>query len=286
MLKVIRRSRNLRIGLLVFPGAFWLTVFFLAPLGVILVYSFLRRGPRGGVRWIFTTYNYIRMIDFIYLRIFLRSVGIALLTTIFCLIVGYPLAYFIARHRNEKWRNALLLLVVVPFWTNFLVRTYAWIVILRTEGVLNIFLQSLGIIQEPLQLLYTLFAVILGLVYGYLPFMVLPLYASIEKFDFSLMEAAYDLGADDRRAFLRVMLPLTAPGIIAGCILVFIPALGAFITPDILGGAKVMMIGNLIQNQFLKARHWPFGSSLSIILMLIVVSAVVIYFRMTEERAI
>jgi len=200
----------------------------------------------------------------------------------FSLVFAYPLAYFIVK-APTRWRGALLLLVIVPFWTNFLVRTYAWIVLLRTEGVVNVLLQNLGLISEPLQILYTPFAVTVGLVYGFMPFMVLPLYASIEKLDFALVDAAHDLGANELRAFLRVMLPLTLPGVIAGCILVFIPAIGAFITPDILGGAKTMMIGNLTQEQFTSARNWPFGSVVSIALMAIVSVAAYVYFRYSGE---
>ena len=200
-----------------------------------------------------------------------------------CLLIGYPLAYFIATIR-PPWRNVLLMLVIIPFWTNFLVRTYAWIVLLRTEGIFNIALQSLQLTDKPLTILFTPFAVTIGLVYGYLPFMILPLYATIERFNFYLLEAAQDLGANDLRTFFRIFLPLTIRGIVAGCLLVFIPAFGAFITPDILGGAKTMMVGNLIQNQFIKARNWPFGSALSIALMIIVLIPVIIYFAVSEEE--
>lgn len=274
-------SQHFRFLVLFLPGAFWLLVFFILPLLIVLVYSFLTRGTYGGIEPILTLKNYIRLADSRYVLVFRRSLSMALITTVASLILGYPLAYFIAR-APARWRGALLLLVVVPFWTNFLVRTYAWIVLLRTEGVINVLLQSLGLISEPLQILYTPFAVTIGLLYGYMPFMVLPLYASIEKFDFSLVEAAQDLGANAFWAFVRVMLPLTMPGVIAGCILVFIPAIGAFITPDILGGAKVMMIGNLTQQQFLTARNWPFGSAVSIVLMAIVSVAAYVYFKNTE----
>jgi spermidine/putrescine transport system permease protein len=193
------------------------------------------------------------------------------------------MAYCIAT-APPRWRNALLLLVVIPFWTNFLVRTYAWMVILRTEGLVNTALQSWQIIDAPLELLFTPFSVGLGLVYGYLPFMILPLYATIERLDRHLVEAAQDLGANDIFTFIRVILPLTTRGIIAGSLLVFIPAVGAFITPDILGGAKTLMIGNLIENQFLKVRNWPFGSALSMLLIAVILIPVMIYFRTTETR--
>ena len=276
-----RQLKNLLV--LLFPGTIWLLIFFIIPLVIVLIYSFLERGTYGGVIWQFTLDNYQRLAQEIYWGIFWRSLFLALITTIMCLLIGYPLAYFIATTR-PPWRNVLLMLVIIPFWTNFLVRTYAWIVLLRTEGVFNIALQSLQLTEEPLTLLFTPFAVTIGLVYGYLPFMILPLYATIERFNFSLLEAAQDLGANDLRTFFRVVLPLTMRGIVAGCLLVFIPAFGAFITPDILGGAKTMMVGNLIQNQFLKARNWPFGSALSIALMIIILIPVIIYFSISEEE--
>ena len=271
-----RKTRNLLILLL--PATIWLLIFFIIPLIIVLVYSFLERGTYGGVTWEFTLKNYQRLVNDLYLNIFWRSLGLASLTTLICLIIGYPLAFFIATS-STRWRNLLLFLVIIPFWTNFLVRTYAWIIILRSEGMINTILQSLNLIQEPLNLLFTPFAVIVGLIYGYLPFMILPLYATIERLNFSLVEAAQDLGANQIRTFFRIILPLTLPGIIAGSILVFIPALGAFITPDILGGAKTVMVGNLIQNQFLQARDWPFGSALSMGLMVLVLIPVMIYFR-------
>ncbi len=278
-----RRGHRAQFWFLFTPGAFWLGFFFLLPLLIVLVYSFFTRGPYGNVIYRWTADNYARLLNPIYFQIFWQSLWMAVTTTVISLLVGYPLAYYIARQR-QPWRNVLLLLVIIPFWTNFLVRTYAIMVLFRTEGVVNAVLQGLGVIQEPLQIMYTPFAVTFGLVYGYLPFMVLPLYASIEKFDFSLIEAAQDLGANGWRSFLRVMLPLTLPGIVAGCILVFIPAIGAFVTPDLLGGAKTMMIGNLTQQQFLKARNWPFGSAVSISLMVIVSIAAWIYFRYGEEE--
>ncbi|SKB13309.1 polyamine transporter subunit; membrane component of ABC superfamily [Planktothrix sp. PCC 11201] len=271
-----RKARNLLILLL--PATIWLLIFFIIPLIIVLVYSFLERGTYGGVTWEFTLKNYQRLANDLYLNIFWRSLGLASLTTLICLIIGYPLAFFIATS-TARWRNLLLFLVIIPFWTNFLVRTYAWMIILRSEGMINTFLQSLNLISEPLNLLFTPFAVIVGLIYGYLPFMILPLYATIERLNFSLVEAAQDLGANHIRTFFRIILPLTLPGIIAGSILVFIPALGAFITPDILGGAKTVMVGNLIQNQFLQARDWPFGSALSMGLMGLVLIPVMIYFR-------
>jgi spermidine/putrescine transport system permease protein len=192
--------------------------------------------------------------------------------------MGYPIAYYISS-RSTKLKNILLLLIILPLWTNFLVRMYAWKVILREEGVINTLFLKLGLIDKPLEILFTDRAVFIGLVYGYLPFMILPLYASIEKLDSALLEAAYDLGAGRFRTFLKVVLPLTTPGIIAGSILVFVPTLGAFVTPDLLGGAKQMMIGNMIQHQYLKVRDWPFGSALSFILLFMVLALLLIYAR-------
>ena len=278
----VKNRQQTNLLLLLFPATAWLLVFFVLPVLIVLLYSFLERGTYGGVTWIFTLSNYQRLFSGLFLGVIGRSLWLAFLTTAACLLVGYPLAFFIAT-RSPRWRNALLLLVIIPFWTNFLVRTYAWIILLRSEGVVNTALQSLQIISEPLNLLFTPFAVASGLIYGYLPFMVLPLYSSIERFNFSLVEAAQDLGANDIRTFWRVFLPLTTRGIVAGSILVFVPAVGAFITPDILGGSKTVMVGNLIQNQFMKARDWPFGSALSMLLTVIILIPVLIYSHVSDE---
>lgn len=267
-----------------FPATFWLLLFFIVPLLIVLLYSFLQRGTYGGVVWSFSLESYQRLASELYLGVIWRSIWLALITTVACLIIGYPLAFFIATC-SGRWRNVLVLLVIIPFWTNFLVRTYAWIVLLRQEGVINVVLQNSQVVDAPLNLLFTPFAVTVGLIYGYLPFMILPLYATMERFNFSLVEAAQDLGANDIRSFIRIVLPLTMRGIVAGSLLVFIPAVGAFVTPDILGGAKTLMVGNLIQNQFLKARNWPFGSALSMLLMVVVLVPVLIYFRTSEEAS-
>ncbi len=274
----LRRSRGGQVVALLFPALFWLVVFFVVPLVIVFVYSFLTRGTYGQVVWRFNLGNYLRVFDPLYLRIFLRSISLALLTTMGCLLFGYPLGYFIAR-RGPRGRNILLLLLVIPFWTNFLVRTYAWRVILSNDGPINSALLGLGVIAQPLQLLFTDTAVLIGMVYSFLPEMVLPIYVAVERLDSSLIEAAHDLYASDTQAFRRIILPLTMPGILAGSILVFIPALGAFVTPDLLGGAKTVMLGNLIQQQFLTARDWPFGSALSFVLMAAMLVGTLIYFR-------
>ncbi|MGE5660030.1 MAG: ABC transporter permease [Actinomycetota bacterium] len=279
----LENRKQTHLLLLLFPATAWLVIFFILPLLIVLLYSFLERGTYGGVTWTLTLRNYQQLFSEIYFNVLGRSLWFAFLTTLICFIIGYPLAFFIAT-RPPRWRNALLLLIIIPFWTNFLVRTYAWIVLLGSEGVVNGTLANLTLIDQPLTLLFTPFAVSIGLVYGYLPFMILPLYSTLERFNFSLVEAAQDLGANDLRTFWRVVLPLTMPGIIAGSILVFIPALGSFIIPDILGGAKTLMVGNLIETQFLKARNWPLGSALSMLLMGLVLIPAVFYLRRSDRR--
>jgi spermidine/putrescine transport system permease protein len=254
--------------------------FFVAPLAIILAYSLLTRGTWGGISRPWSIESYRRLADPIYLGILWRSFWIAGAATLLCLVLGFPLALFISR--SGKRKNLYLSLVILPFWTSFLVRTYAWMFLLRDTGLINTALQKLGLIHDPLPLLYNDGAVILGLVYGYLPFMVLPLYATLERLDRNLLEAAADLGAKPWVALTRVVIPLSAPGIRAGAILVFIPCLGAYLTPDLLGGGKTVMIGNLIQNQFTTARDWPFGSAVSLTLMAIVLVLLLVFVRRQE----
>lgn len=253
---------------------------FAAPLAIILAYSLLTRGTWGGISRPWSLESYRRLADPIYLGILWRSFWIAGAATVLCLALGFPLALFISRAGSRK--NLYLSLVILPFWTSFLVRTYAWMFLLRDTGLINTVLQKLGLIHDPLPLLYNDGAVILGLVYGYLPFMVLPLYATLERLDRNLLEAAADLGARPWVALTRVVIPLSAPGIRAGAILVFIPCLGAYLTPDLLGGGKTVMIGNLIQNQFTTARDWPFGSAVSLTLMAIVLLLLLVFVRRQE----
>ena len=293
------RRERVRMAVLLSPSAFWLTVFFLAPLVLVFAISFGQRGTYGGVEWILSLQSYRRFLDSLYLRIFARTIAIALATTVICLLIGYPLAYFMAT-RPPRWRNVLVLLLMVPFWTNFLIRTYAWLFILRDQGLINMLwtgpvhhvlvraaralpFAGLGAFADatiaPLQLFGTDGAIIVGLVYGWLPDMVLPCYASIERLDFSLVEAGQDLYANRLQSFLRVIVPLTLPGIVAGSVLVFIPSLGAYVTPDLLGGAKSIMIGNVIYSQFMSARDYPFGSAVSFVLMTVMLVGTLIYFR-------
>jgi spermidine/putrescine transport system permease protein len=271
-----------RAWVLVAPGGFWLLMFFLAPLVIMFVYSLMPRGIYGGVEPGFTLEHYRRFIDPLYLEILTRTFAWAIACTAICLVLGYPVAYLVAR--SGRWRTLLLFLVVLPFWTSFLVRTFAMIFLMRDTGLINTWLMKLGLIGEPLTLLYTPFSVMTGLVYGFLPFMILPIYASLEKLDPSLLEAAEVLGARPGARFRQVTLPLSMPGVIAGCLLVFIPALGSFLTPDLLGGAKQVMIGNLVQNQFSAARNWPFGSAASFIVMAMVLAAVMLYLKIRDRE--
>ena len=248
------------------PARVWMAITFAAPLGIVCAYSFLTRGDYGGVELPWTFENFTRLADPLYLAILWRTVAIAGLATALCVVLGFPLALYIAR--AGRWKNLLLQLVLLPFWTSFLVRTYAWLFILRDTGLVNTVLMRFHIVHTPLQLLYNDGAVLLGLVYNFLPFFVLPMYATLERLDPALLEAAADLGARPLATLRRVVIPVSAPGIAAGAVLVFIPCLGAFLTPDLLGGGKSVMLGNLVQNQFTTARDWPFGSAASLVLML------------------
>lgn len=247
------------------PARVWIGIFFAVPLGIVLAYSFLTRGDYGGVELPWTAESYLRLVDPIYLGILWRSVWVATVASMFCAILGFPLALFIAK--SGKWKGLYLQLVLLPFWTSFLIRTYAWMFLLRDTGLINTVLLGLHLIQKPLPLLYNEGAVLAGLVYNFLPFFVLPVFASLEKMDTTLLEAAADLGAGSWRSLWRVTIPLSMPGIVAGTVLVFIPCLGSYLVPDLLGGGKTVMLGNLVQNQFTSARDWPFGAAASFTLL-------------------
>ena len=277
----LHRRPEARAWALLGPGAFWLIAFFTVPILIMLAYSLMPRGIYGGVDRGLTLEHYARFFDPLYLEVLQRTFLWSVACTVICLVLGYPVAYVIVR--SGRWRNLLLFLVVLPFWTSFLVRTFAMIFLMRDTGLINNWLLKLGLISQPLTILYTPFAVMAGLVYGFLPFMILPIYASLEKLDLSLLEAAEVLGARPRARFRRVTQPLSMPGVVAGCLLVFIPALGSFLTSDLLGGAKEMMIGNLVQNQFSSARNWPFGSAASFIVMALVLAAVMLYLRVRDQ---
>ena len=266
--------RGLLLGL---PSWIYLMLFFAVPMVIVFVYSFATRSSTG--RTLLEGWNlrsYARLFDPLVAEIALRSLILAATTTLICLAVSYPFAYFIAT-RRPLVRNLMLIGVMIPFWSNFLVRTYAWRVLLGSDGPLSQLSQALG--GEPIRLLFTNTAVLIGLVYGHMPFMVLPLYAALERMDWSLVEAARDLYADGCKAFRKVTWPLSRPGVIAGSILVFIPALGAYVTPAILGGARTTLLGDYIVSQFLAARNQPFGSALSFGFMTVMLGATIIYFR-------
>nr|WP_207707561.1 ABC transporter permease [Desulfofundulus thermobenzoicus] len=264
------------------PVSAWMLALVAVPLMLVLIVSLFSRGVYGGLIYRVNVQNYLRFIDPLYVKVLWNSLEVAFLTTLACLVLGYPFAYVVARS-SLRWRNLLLLLIIIPFWSNSLIRTYAWIVLLRTEGVINQVLLGMGLIDHPLKLLYNTGAVVLGLTYTLFPFMVLPLYASIEKLDRRLLEASADLGAGPWQTFCRVTLPLTMPGVIAGSLLVFIPSLGLFFIPDLMGGSRTMLISNLIQNQFLAARDWPFGSAASVILMILTLILIAFYLRLVKN---
>lgn len=251
------------------PALTWLTVFLVLPLLLIFAYSFFQRGAFGQIVYEPTLANYLRLFNPTVLRVFLNSLRLAAMVTLIALLLGYPTAYFIA-NQSSRWKNTLLVLVILPFWTSYLIRTYAWIVLLNREGILSRLLISIGLSREPISFLYNDTAILIGLLYGYLPFMVLPLYSAIERLNPELREASYDLGATPLKTFLQVTLPLTLRGVVTGAIFVFVPSLGNFFVPELLGGGQRFMIGNMINNQFLKARDWPYGSAMAFGVMAIV----------------
>ncbi|WP_028115376.1 spermidine/putrescine ABC transporter permease PotB [Ferrimonas senticii] len=256
----------------------WLTLFVLVPNLMIIGTSFLTRDDANLIEMVFTLDNYARLLDPLYAKVTIHSFYMALVATLLCLLIGYPFAYIIAQ-MPERWRPFMLFLVIVPFWTNSLIRTYGLKIVLGTQGVLNKTLLSLDLIDKPLRIMYTESAVMIGLVYILLPFMILPLYSAIEKLDGSYIEAARDLGASKLQTFIKVILPLTLPGIIGGCLLVLLPALGMFYISDLLGGAKNLLIGNVIKSQVLNARDWPFGAATSIALTLAMAVMLYAYYR-------
>ncbi|WP_131113777.1 ABC transporter permease [Lichenihabitans psoromatis] len=280
MAVALKRDRAL---LLAAPALITIVVFMLLPMAIALVYSFLSPSPYGGVQQPFTPASWVRffydrdldetlIFDTTYLQIFSRSIILAVLTTIGCFLIGLPLAWYMAT-RPPKMRSILVLFVTIPFWTNLLIRTYCWVLLLRDQGLVNQALQAIGLIKQPITFLYTDGAILLGLIYSSLPFMVLPIYGALEKVDPRLIEAAYDLYADRWAIMRKIVWPLAKPGVAAGTLLVFVPALGAFLQPDILGGGKKLMIGSLIQQQFTTSRDWSFGAALSMILMIFVLGA-------------
>jgi spermidine/putrescine transport system permease protein len=288
-------NRQTRLAWLLFsPAGLILAMLLLVPLGIMIVTSLLEPGLYGGVSWSFYPYNYGRILgwplgggeefDPIYMRIFGRSVLLALFTVLACLLLCYPIAFWVSGMSGTR-KNLMLFLISLPFFANLLIRIYAWLLILRPTGILNTVLQSIGLIAEPLQLIFTNTAVVIGMVYVLVPFMFFPLFSNVERLDKTLISAAQDLGASPLQVLSKVILPLTMPGIVAGSIIVFIPALGNFIVPALLGGAKVMMSGNLIEQQFLEARNWPFGAAIAMTAMAAVLFALVIYSRIVTKQS-
>ena len=278
-----RRKPSLLAWLVLLPLVAWLLLFVVAPTIMLVVVSFAERDSLGRIVYEFGFHNYARAFDWVWLKVLLLSIWYAFLTTILCMALGYPVAYFIGR-APERWRATLLLMVMVPFWTSFLIRTYAWITILSKDGLLNAILLGSGLLTEPVALLYTPFAIVLGLVYNFLPFMILPIYTSVEKLDNALVEAAYDLGAGPVRAFSQVILPLTRPGITAGAMLVFIPSIAMFAITTLMGGGANPTIGEVIFKQFTSGRNQPFGAALGTILLAIFLIALWLTNRQREER--
>lgn len=262
----------------------WLSIFALFPFALVTLASFLNHDENHLFQLPFTLSNYAELGNAIYIKIFQKSFYLAGMCTIICLLVGYPFAYFIARLEGH-FKGLLILLIIIPFWTSSLIRTYSMITILKPKGIINSIFMSLGLIHKPLPLLYSDIAVVIGLVYNLLPFMVLPLLTNIERLDNRLIDAARDLGANRFTTFRRIILPLTMPGILSGCILVFLPAMTIFYIPDLLGGSKSILLGNLIQNQFLVTQNWPLGSAISIVFTLLLAILLLIYWRTTRGKS-
>jgi spermidine/putrescine transport system permease protein len=257
----------------------WLTLFAVVPFLLIFAVSFMREDHSQFFNLSFSLAGYSNIFSPVFAKVLWRSVYLSGITTLLCLLIGYPFAYILGRMESEARQKLLLLLVIIPFWTNSLIRTYALVFLMKTKGLINGILLSLGLISSPFKIYYTETAVFIGLVYVLLPFMILPLFSAIEKLDGSLLEAAQDLGAGPIRTFMKVTLPLTVPGIAAGCMLVFLPALGMFYVPDLLGGARSMLLGNYIKNQFLTSQNWPAGSAASVVLTLMMVGLLLLYSR-------
>ena len=264
------------------PGLIFLTLFAAFPVLSMLFMSILTAGRFGGVTTPFTLNNFVRATDSTFLKVIGTSLLISAATAILSLLIGFPTALFISR-LSRKWQIILVVAIVMPYWTNFLVRTYAWLVLLNNEGIINKFLERIGLINQPIEMLYTPFAVIVGMTYLYLPLMILPIYAALEKVDKNLIEAAHDLGSSTWKSLKTISIPLAMPGILIGLIFVFVPSMGNFVVPEILGGGKTVMIGNLVRDQFLKARDWPFGATFALILTIILIILISIQSRVSKR---
>jgi spermidine/putrescine transport system permease protein len=277
--RTIARLAKLPAPLLLAPAAFWYLAFFVVPIGFIATFSFLTSADFGGISYQFSLENYQRLAQStVFLKVFVNTIWMAAGGTVLCLLIGFPLAYFLAT-RAGHWKNLLLILLIVPFWTSSLTRTYAWLILLGNHGPLASLLTQVHLLNGDLNFLYSYQAILLGVTYNYLPLMIFPLYVSLERLDKRLIEAAKDLGAGPWRTFRRITVPLTMPGIVIGCLLVFIPLMGEYIVPSILGGARSFMIGNLIGDEFISAHDWAFGSALAMGVILILLVLIAIYFR-------
>ena len=275
------------------PTTLFLLIFFIGPMFIMLTYSFLEPGLYGGVEWNFYHWNYGRVLgwadgfyeefDIVYLKILFNSILLALATVVCTLLISYPVAFWVARLSPKK-KALCIFLITLPFFASMVVRLYAWVLILRNSGFANQFLEATGFITEPLNMMFSGSAVIIGMVYIFIPFMFLPIYSSVEKLDLNLQQASEDLGATPFTTFRKITLPITMPGIVSGCILVFIPSLGNFVVPDILGGAKVLMIGNMIEQQFLYARNWPFGATLSMVIIALMMIILSVYLVKSAKK--
>jgi spermidine/putrescine transport system permease protein len=283
---MMHARRRLGLVLLLAPVTLFLGVFFVGPLAIVAVYSLLTPGLYGGVEWDFYHWNFGRIFGWadgamevfepVYLAILGRSLGLAAMTVLLCLLLCYPVAFWIAG-LSERWRLAFLFLITLPFFASLIVRLYAWLLILKPSGLFGSAMAATGLFATPPEILYTPAAVVLGMVYIYVPFMFLPLFAAVDNLDRALVEASADLGATPTQTFRKVILPQTLPGVVGGAVLVFIPAVGNFIVPDVLGGAKGLMIGNLVEQQFLASRNWPFGSALAMVIMAVVLVALLVF---------
>ena len=264
------------------PGLIFLTIFAAFPVISMLFMSVLTAGRFGGVTTPFTLNNLIRATDQTFLKVIFTSILIATATALLSLLIGFPTALFISR-LSRKWQIILIIAIILPYWTNFLVRTYAWLVLLNNEGIINKFLKNIGLIDQPIEMLYTPLAVIVGMTYLYLPLMILPIYAALEKVDKNLVEASLDLGSSAWKSLRTISIPLAMPGILIGLIFVFVPSMGNFVVPELLGGGKTVMIGNLVRDQFLKARDWPFGATFALILTIILIILISIQSRVSKK---
>ncbi len=269
----------------VWPLYIWTTLFVALPLLYVVAITFLKKDEVWGVTNEFTLVNYLNLFDPVYLRVFGESFLVAISTTLLTLLIGYPFAYYTAKF-SPKVRSFIILLLMAPFWINSLLRLNGWIIILKANGPINLFLQSIGLIDEPLKILYNEGSMMLGMVYALLPFMITSIYNSVEKLDWSIIEASRDLGASPLKAFLTVTVPLTVPGIIAGCVLVFVPSMGLFFVSDLLGGAKSLLLGNLIKNELMQARNWPMGATLSIAMLAFTLAFISVYKKVTGEKTL